>query len=85
MRFPSSWEPDPPEYDDLTMGELGLFLSIARECGSMSDFENNFCYSLSRRLGKGQSPTERQAAVLKNGLLWKLWDNNPEWWSDPAP
>ena len=73
------WDRKCPLAHELRTYELATFLRYASEITSLTDWEQDFCRSLSRHLTY-QSPTAGQRAVLDRGLLRKLWQNDPRLW-----
>jgi hypothetical protein len=51
-----------------------------RDEAPLTDWERNFCESIEGQLLRGRWLSEKQIAVLDNGVLQALWNADPEIW-----
>lgn len=80
MIKPDRWDARCPRARECTRDELLDFLVVGTNLQDvLTEWEKTFCLSALRSMKFGLS--DRQKDVLDNGLLRKIWRNDPALWS----
>lgn len=80
---PDRWNERCPKAAEVSRLEMFDFLKVAeRALEAFTAWELDFCYRAMSQIHRGSSLAPGQRDVLDRGLLRKLWDNDPDLWSE---
>lgn len=85
MRLRDPFETRCPEASELYDEELRALLTLHEDLDVLTGWEHQFCASIVKQLWYGRSLSVRQLEVLDNGILAKVWRNDPDLWDGELP